>query len=128
MNKQIVPQHLELTPAEAALYEKYYHMGHRYANGIACHNVPRIGDRIDRSVDYIGLGTVVTDHNAKEYHALLCYAAEQHSRDYSPFERTAHYINSDEALGSEYGWDAFDSGVADRIGEEVANYTEEDYK
>lgn len=128
MSKQIVPQHLELTPAEAALYERYYRMGHRHANGIACCNVPRIGDRIDRSVDYIGLGKVVTAENAKEYHELLCYAAEQHSRQYSPFERTAHEINSDEVLGSEYAWDAFDSGVADCIGEERDNYTEDDYK
>lgn len=117
MSKQIVPQHLELTPAEAALYERYYRMGRRHAFGVVGSNVPRIGNRIDRSVDYVGLGPVVTAENAKEYHELLCYAAEQNSRQYSPFERTAHEINSDEVLGSEYAWDAFDSGVADCIGE-----------
>ena len=128
MEKQIVPQHLDLTPEEAALYERYYHMGYYHASGIVHNNVPSIGDRIDRSVDYVGLGPVVTAENAKEYHELLCYAAEENSRQYSPFEHTAHEINSDEVLGSEYGWDAFDSGVADKIGAELTHYTDEDYQ
>lgn len=128
MSKQIVPQHLELTPAEAALYERYYHMGYRHATGVAQYNVPTIGDRIDRSVDDVGLGPVVTAENVKEYHQLLCYAAEQHSREYSPFEFAAHEMNNDEMLGAELAWDAFDSGVAERIGEELDKYTEEDYE
>ena len=128
MDKQIVPQHLDLTAADAALYERYYLMGYHHASGIVHNNAPSIGDSIDRSVDYVGLGPVVTADNAKEYHQLLCYAAEENSRQYSPFEHLAHEINSDEVLGSEYAWDAFDSGVADKIGAELKKYTDEDYK
>jgi hypothetical protein len=128
MNKQIVPQHLDLTADESALYERYYRMGYRHAEGIAHCNVPKVGGRINRSVDYIGFDPVVTVENAKEYHEMLCYAAEQHSREYSPFEYIAKEINDDEVLGSEMGWDAFDSGVADCIGKAMSLYSDEDYK
>jgi len=128
MDKRIVPQHLMLNEAEAIRYEHFYALGYAHAAGLASCNVPKVGDSIDRSVDYWGIGPVVTEDNAKEYHEMLCYAAEQHGREYSPFEFTAKEINEDEVLGPDYGWDAFDSGVAARIGKDLDLYYNEDYK
>jgi len=103
-----------------------YEAGYCHAHGIACHNVPQIGKRISRSVDYVGLGPIVTAENIREYHQILCYAAESNSRCYSPWEHTAAWINSlgDEA---EDAWTAYDNGVAAAIADDLAAYTDADY-
>jgi hypothetical protein len=106
---------------QSADLENAYRIGWRAGHGIACHNVPDIGDRIDRSVDWVGLGKVVTSENIAEYHELLCFAAESNSRDYSPFEFVAHEFN--ESDDSESLWEAFESGVADSIREDLKGYS-----
>lgn len=86
----------ETVPASYAVHpdtDRAYRMGWNHGHGIACHNVPTLGDRIDRSVDYVGCGREVTAENIREYHELLCFAAESNSRQYSPFEFTAHEFN-----------------------------------
>lgn len=103
-----------------------YRRGWNHGHGIACHNVPAIGDRIDRSVDYVGIGKTVTSDNVREYHELLCHAVEDNSRSYSPFELTAHEFNSQEEYAEDL-WEAFDAGINDAIGADLATYTDADY-
>lgn len=105
--------------------ERAYLLGRRHGHGIACHNVPSIGDAICRSIDWVGLGKTVTAENAKEYHELLCFAAESSSRDYSPFEFVAHEFNESE--DSEDLWAAFEAGVSDSIHSDLSAYSIEDY-
>ena len=102
-----------------------YKRGWDHGHGIACHNMPTIGHRINKSVDYVGCGDYVTANNIREYHGLLCHAAESNSRQYSPFEFTAHEFNE-----SEYAdglWEAFDAGIAASIAADLAAYTDEGY-
>lgn len=101
--------------------ERAYRLGWNHGHGIACHNVPSIGDSIDRSVDWIGLGKTVTEENIVEYHGLLCHAVADSSREYSPFEFIAHEFN--ESDDSESLWEAFESGVSDSIREDLKGYS-----
>ena len=71
--------------------ERAYRMGWNHGHGIACHNVPRLGDKL--FVDSLGRVTVDAD-NIREVHESLCWSAEENSRSYSPFEFTAHEFNS----------------------------------
>ena len=101
--------------------ERAYRMGWNHGHGIACHNVPDIGDRICPSIDWVGLGKLVTADNIAEYHELLCFAAESNSREFSPFEFIAHEFN--ESDDSESLWEAFESGVADSIRFDLKSYS-----
>lgn len=116
-----------------------YRMGWQHGHGLACHNVPRAGDKIARDVDWTELGSVVTPENARDYHELLCFTAEAYSRCYSPFEFTAYVLDNpaefvglpeeeceDGTVSAEL-WEAFDAGVAAAIAADVATYTAEDY-
>lgn len=106
---------------KSANLENAYRLGWNHGHGIACHNVPSIGDSIDRSVDWIGLGKTVTAENVAEYHEALCFAAESNSRDFTPFEFIAHEFN--ESQDSESLWEAFEAGVADSIREDLKGYS-----
>jgi hypothetical protein len=96
-----------------------YMMGWSHGHGIACHNVPTIGEKLH--VDDMGRVTVDAD-NIAEVHQSLCYSAAQHSRQYSPFEFTAHEFNSDED-DSERLWEAFEAGEGDAIAADLRGYT-----
>ena len=114
------------------LQRSAYLSGYNRGHGFACHNVPRIGDTIDQSVDYVGCGRTVTAENAAEYHELLCFAAETNSRDFSPFEFTAHELNeygegTEDTPSADEMWSAYDAGIADAIRADLATYTAEDY-
>ena len=101
--------------------ERAYRMGWSHGHGFACRNLPSIGDAIDRSLDWIGLGKVVTAENIAEYHESLCFAAETNSRDYSPFEFIAHEFNESE--DAESLWEAFEAGTADSIRNDLEFYS-----
>jgi hypothetical protein len=73
-----------------------YRIGWSHGHGLACHNVPRLGDKL--RLDSIGRVTVDVS-NIRDVHAELCFAAEENSRQYSPFEFTAHEFNSSEDGG-----------------------------
>jgi len=108
---------------QSASLENAYRMGWNHGHGIACHNVPAIGDKIDRCVDCVGLGKTVTAENVAEYHEALCFAAECNSRQFSPFEFIAHEFNESEE--SESLWEAFESGVSNSIREDLKGYSYE---
>ena len=101
--------------------ERAYRMGWNHGHGIACHNVPSIGDRICPSIDWVGLGKTVTSENIAEYHELLCFAAESNSRECSPFEFVAHEFNESDDFESL--WEAFESGVTDSIRDDLKSYS-----
>lgn len=109
--------------------------GWNHGHGIACHNVPNLGDKIFSE----NLGRVTVDEeNIREVHADNCYSAESNSRQYSPFEFTAHKFNSaeegedgqwdaDKEGLSEELWEAFECGTNDAIAADLAEYTDSDY-
>jgi hypothetical protein len=115
--------------------EQAYRQGWNHGHGIACHNVPTLGDKL--FVDDMGRVTVDAE-NIREVHANLCVAAEGNSRSYSPFEFTAHEFNSaetdengkwdaDKEGLSEELWEAFDAGWNDALDADLAEYTDDDY-
>ena len=115
------PETIPAAFATDSTLERAYRMGWNHGHGFACNNLPSIGDAIDRSMDWIGLGKVVTADNIAEYHELLCFAAETNSRDFSPFEFIAHEFNKSE--DSESLWEAFESGIADSIRHDLEFYS-----
>lgn len=118
------PKHIEGDKMREA-YSRGWNNGH----GIACHNVPTIGERIFSE----SLGRVTVDaDNVGEVHESLCFEAEMNSRDFSPWEFTASWINehgegTEEDPSADELWSAYDEGVADAIRADLATYTEEDY-
>lgn len=106
-----------------------YQRGWNYGHGIACHNVPTLGDKV--FTDASGRQTVTAD-NIRDIHAEFCYQAESNGRDFSPFEFTAHHLNeygegSEDMPSADEMWSAFDEGIADAINADLATYTDEDY-
>lgn len=127
----------ETIPAEyqRADLDSAYRRGWNHGHGIACHNVPRLGDKL--FVEDMGRVTVDAE-NIREVHASHCCAAESNSRSYSPFEFTAHEFNSaetdengdvdpDKEGVSEELWQAFEAGASDAISADLAEYTDSDY-
>lgn len=130
--------HPDTIPAKYAASETLadaYKRGWSHGHGFACHNVPTIGETYWTDSD----GKVECDaDNVRDVHASLCYAAESNSRQFSPFEFTAHEFNSAETDKdgkwnpdlegtSEELWNAFDAGISDSISADLAEYTDEDY-
>lgn len=122
MSNPIVPTHLNLTFDQAMRYEALYHDGYLHGKGFADANVPTVGDKVDKAVDYWGLGPVITEENAAQYHEMLAGHAEIESRQYSPFEVKAKELNEDQVLGSELAWEAFELGIYTVIAEDVKKY------
>ena len=120
--------------AAQAQYETEYEReafaaGYDHAHGAACHNVPQIGE--EYWTDDCGRVTPQTVEEARDLHASLCYAAELNARCYSPWEFTAHEINSlDDEHGdgaSEAAWEAYDAGVTLAIAHDLEGYGAEQY-
>jgi hypothetical protein len=112
-----------------------YRRGWNHGHGFACHNVPTLGEKL--FVD--GMGRLTVDaENIREVHASNCYVAESNSRDYSPFEFTAHEFNSadcdeegkfdpDKEGNSEALWEAFEAGTFAAIAADLETYADADY-
>lgn len=117
------------TEYETKYERKAFAAGYDNAHGIACHNVPRIGE--EYWTDDYGRITPQTVDEARELHASSCYAAEMLSRDYTPWELIAKEINDlDEKHGegaSEAAWQAYDAGVALAIAHDLEGYGAEQY-
>jgi hypothetical protein len=115
--------------------EYAYRKGWNHGHGCASANVPSIGDKINPCIDWVGLGDEVDAENIREYHELLSFAGADNSRQYSPFEFTAHELNEhpsepledDDTATSEAMWEAFEEGTTDAIRADLSEYTDEDY-
>lgn len=79
-------------------------------------DIPEIGEKIPRYIDYVGYSVVDAD-NIADVMEMYASANEASDRDFSPFEFTAHAIN--ESLNSEGLWEEFDRGVANGIRREI---------
>jgi len=87
-----------------------YNLGYeRGYNGASWQDMPEIGSTLPRDVDWIGIETVETVYEQIEAWEMLCGEAESHSRDFTPFEFTAHDLN--ESRDPEGYWEAFDEGI-----------------
>ena len=116
------PSHIPFPWSGDDLLADTYKRGWNHGHGIACHNVPTIGERVFSD----SLGRVTVDaENVRDVHADNCYAAESNSRSYSPFEHTAREFNESEFCDDL--WEAFEAGAFDAISADLAEYTDEDY-
>jgi hypothetical protein len=102
-----------------------FEAGYNHAHGIACHNVPRVGEEYWTESE--GRITPETPEEARDLHASLCYDAEMNARCYSPWEFVAHEINSLDGFEAESAWEAYDAGVTLAIAHDLADYTDSDY-
>lgn len=106
-----------------------YERGWNHGHGIACHNVPELG----KNYRLNSLGRITCDsENIREIHEAICYEAESNSRDFSPFEFTAHEFNTigdgeESETTSEEAWEAFEEGVGDSIRNDLSTYEDSDY-
>jgi hypothetical protein len=98
--------------------------GYGHAHGIACHNIPVIGQGYWTDEGRI---TAKTAEEARELHAILCYDAERNARYYSPWECTAHEINSLPESDRDSAWKAYEHGVSMAITHDLMTYTDADY-
>jgi hypothetical protein len=99
-----------------------YAMGWNRGHGIACHNVPSIGEVYWTQ----SMGKVKADaDNVRDIHQSACFEAESQGRDYSPFEFIAHEFN--ESDDADMLWEAFEIGIGDAIMADLAEYTDADY-
>ena len=94
-----------------------YKAGHDHGWNLASWNVHEIkfGSNLCPSVDWVGIGTISTVEDWLEAFECIISAADDHPRQYSPFEFTAAGINErDSAYGeweSDNGWNAFERGM-----------------
>ena len=100
--------------------------GWNQAHGIACHNVPQVGDEVPSDVDWVGYRYVDKD-NVRDVHELYCCHAEEHMRCFSPWEHVANDLNSADEWLSEVLWEAYDAGTIAAIRHDISSYTNEDY-
>jgi hypothetical protein len=121
MQAAIVARDSYATKAEREAFEA----GYDHAHGIACHNVPVIGKEYWTESD--GRITPRDAEEAASLHSSLCFEAESNARCYSPWEFTAHAINSLGEFEAEAAWEAYGAGVAMAIAHDLAAYTPEDY-
>ena len=106
-----------------------YLRGWNHGHGIACHNVPYIGDKISPCLDWVGCGYVTAD-SIRDVHAMYCHAAADNSRQFSPFEFTASEFNEygeEDEVSSDDVWEAFEEGTADAIRADINTYSDADY-
>lgn len=78
-------------------------------------DLPEIGSPIDKCIDWIGLGDVVTKNNVADYFEILCHAAEDNSRQYSDFSFLAHDLNEIADQKPYDVWEVYDEGVSKGI-------------
>ena len=120
-----IPDRLASSEVLSLAYARGFNHGH----GIACHNVPTLGAKVLSD----SLGRVTVDaENIREVHESACHEAESSSRDFSPFEFLAHELNElgdgeESGTSSEDAWAAFDEGISDAIGADLATYDDEAY-
>lgn len=120
-----IPESYASNETLSSAYRSGYNRGH----GIACHNVPTLGENILSD----SLGRVTVDaENIREIHQDSCFSAEMNGRDFSPFEFLAHELNSlddeeNSETSSDEAWEAYEQGVSDAISADLATYSDEDY-
>jgi hypothetical protein len=129
MKSQSMPANIPTEYSSSEILTVAYRLGWNTAHGIACHNVPTLGEEV-RS-DSLGRITIDAD-NVRDAHQEACFLAELNGRDFSPFEFIARDFNelgegSDDAPSADEAWEAYEQGVCDSIMADLATYSDEDY-
>lgn len=101
MKSQSFPETIPAAYAGNEILSHAYRKGWNHGHGIACHNVPTLGEHVRSD----SLGRVTVDaENIREIHEDACRASADNARQYSPFEFTAKAFNDLD----EGGWFVFD--------------------
>jgi hypothetical protein len=73
-------------------------------------DMPEIGTKLPRDVDWVGIGVVI-EANQYEAWEMLCGEAESNDRQFSPFEQTARDLN-EMAESKPYDvWEVYEAGI-----------------
>lgn len=72
-------------------------------------DMPAIGETLPPHIDYVGIGKIEDVSAQVDAWEMLCRESESNGRDFSPFEFTAHDINS--SHDPDGLWQAFDDGI-----------------
>lgn len=97
-----------------------YNAGHDRGFNIASWiDVPEIGTKLDKHIDWQGIDTIETEQDQKDAIQLYASEAESNDRQFSPFEFTAKEIN-DSKYADEL-WEQFDQGISDGILDNIAS-------
>ena len=114
---------LEACNAAGPIAEAYM-TGRNEGHGLACHNVPQVGETYFTERD----GRVTCDlDNAKELHETLCHEAAENARCFSPWEFVARDLNELPEGIRESAWESYELGVEDSIAEDLKRYDLRDY-
>lgn len=97
------------------IYLAGYSRGYKSASW---QDIPDIGSRLPKHIDFQDIGCIESEQDQADALQMLASEAESNSRQYSPFEFTAHELNERE--DSEDAWAAFDEGISDGILANVA--------
>jgi hypothetical protein len=129
MKSQNTPANIPLEYSSNQTLTAAYRIGWNTGHGIACHNVPTLGEEV-RS-DSLGRITINAE-NIRDVHQEACFEAEMSGRDFSPFEFIARDFNelgegSGDEPSSDEAWEAYEQGVSDAIAADLATYSDEDY-
>ena len=99
-----------LIPEENATLEAIRECGYDHGHNLASwQDLPDIGDTVPRDIDWIGIETVESRDDAAEFFSMLCRAADESCRQYSPFELVCQALNARE--DSDEAWTAYDEGM-----------------
>lgn len=99
------------------IYEAGFERGYNVASWV---DVPEIGSPIDKCIDWVGYGDVVTEENVQDYMETCAFEAESNGRQYSPFEFTANELNEMEDSKPYDVWQVFEDGIAAGIRKNIA--------
>jgi hypothetical protein len=129
MKSQSMPSTIPTEYSSREILTLAYRLGWNTAHGIACHNVPTLGEEV--RTDNLGRITIDAD-NIRDVHQEACFLAELNGRDFSPFEFIARDFNdlgegSGDAPSAGEAWEAYDQGVCDSIMADLATYSDDDY-
>jgi hypothetical protein len=91
-----------------------FRLGFERGYGVASWvDLPEIGTKLPRDVDWVGIGIVTSVEDAYEAFSMIAYENEAHSRCYSPFEFTAQELNNmeDDMEITFEPWTTFEEGI-----------------
>lgn len=84
-----------------------YQAGYNHGWSLASWNdIPEIGTKLAPEIDWVGTGDIETVEDQLEAWEQILHAANEHCRQFSPFEQTAHELNSHP--DPERAWEVFD--------------------
>lgn len=127
MRSQNYPDTIPPDYAENETLSDAYRRGWNHGHGIACNNVPKLGEKL--LIVSLGYGVTVDKDNVREIHEALCHEEKSNATDHTHTKFLLHQVLTLEAPGptEDEVWAAFEKGGSDSIAADLATYTDEDY-